>query len=136
MTTMAIEMVGTTAVVVYGSSTPSDQDYAHALQVLESNAKTMTGAIAYSLGGGPSSTQRHRAAKLWLSTPSKPRVALCSNSPVVHGMFTAVAWLIGSNIKAFALEDIPGAALHVNTSSGIAQHAIQKMLAKLDRSPP
>ncbi len=130
---MGFEMVGTTIVIVYGASAPSDVEYQACIKHLGRYAGVIKGAVVYSLGGAPlKATQRQAAAQVWREAPHKPKVAVLTDSALVRGVFTAVAWITGGPIKSFACPDVAGAAEYVEESRAVLAAVVGRLCKNLE----
>lgn len=130
---MAFEMVGSTIVIVYGATPPSDKEYLACLGELEKRARVITGALVYSLGGGPlKAAQRQAAARVWREAPHKPKVAVLTDSALVRGVFTAVAWIIGEQIKSLPCSDVAAAAEYLGESRAVLASVVARLCRTLE----
>jgi hypothetical protein len=95
MNHMAFKIVGNLHVIVVGEKDPAPSDwdaYIHAIQAsMKAGAEPrQLRTLVFSDGGGPNSAQRKAVANL-LNGQATP-VAIVSNSAVMRGIMTALAW--------------------------------------------
>jgi hypothetical protein len=95
---IAFAIIDRMVLVVHGSESPSDKEWARYLEVLKQHGFDGTTQLLYSDGGGPSPTQRRDLHDL-LDGRTMP-VAVLSDSAQVHGMVTAMSWF-NPQIRAF-----------------------------------
>jgi hypothetical protein len=77
--------------------------------------------LVSSHGGGPNSGQRTQLAQASAESGIKPEtVALLSDSAVLRGILTAIAWLTSNTVKPFSPGDLAGALQFL----GLSEHSI------------
>ncbi|WP_181197792.1 STAS/SEC14 domain-containing protein [Enhygromyxa salina] len=73
--------------------------------------------LVYTLGGGPSGTQRSMLNKI--NEGLSPRVAVMLESRMARGTVTALSWF-NPSIKAFSLTEIDKALAHLELTGDVA----------------
>lgn len=127
---MAYELVGDTLVLCHNDKTPSDADWnAWVSATLEVAHKKV---LISSHGGGPSAAQRTRLSQARSSLPPE-QVALLSDSSVLRGVLTAVAWLTGNNVKPFSPRELTEALRWLGLPLE-RQREIEVLIARLHRT--
>jgi hypothetical protein len=91
---MAFVMMGRLSVVVHTAIPPTEQEWGAWLDAVRATPIGPEGIrnLVYSLGGGPSASQRGGAIDLMKDHPH--RTAIITTSAVVRGIVTAVSWFL------------------------------------------
>ncbi len=132
MATMKFVLVGPTVVIVYAATPPSDNDYDMCLAYLKTNMDRIEGALVYSAGSGPlKALQRQAAARLWLLSNKRPRIALLTHHTLVKGMFTSLSWLIGSSIRVYSPGALHEAATFVRGPAPLIEEVLSRFCVEL-----
>lgn len=115
-----------TAVVVVGSGTPADADWAELVAAMKRDRHRRT--LVVSGGGGPSASQRK--AILDASGGKGLPAAIISDSVVVRGIATAIAWFV-PEVRVFPPGDLQGALDHLGVT--IPAATVQSVIDELKR---
>jgi hypothetical protein len=103
-------------VIVHGRSTPSREDWDQVCRVLREHHGSARAQLVLTRGGVPDAAQRKRAlAELPPGFVPKP-VAVLTDSAAVRAVMTALNWLLNDNHRAFAIDNLEGAAEHLKMS--------------------
>lgn len=129
---LAYERVGDTLVLCHNDKTPADADWNAWIAVSLRNEHRKV--LVSSHGGGPSASQRNRLSQARVESGHPPeQVALLSDSSVLRGILTAIAWLTGNNVKAFSPRELTEALRWLGQPLE-RQREIEALLARLHRS--
>lgn len=88
---------------------PTDREWDALLPLI----RGASGALVYTTGGGPSSTQRKRAAEHGLTAL---RSAVLTTSTIARGVVTAFAWIGATDTRAFTPDQIDEALAFLKVS--------------------
>ena len=115
-----------TAIVVVGTSTPTDADWGELVAAMRRERHQRT--LVVSAGGGPSAGQRK--AILDASGGKGLPAAIISDSVVVRGIATAIAWFV-PEVRVFPPGDLQGALDHLKIT--IPVESVQRVIDELKR---
>lgn len=122
-------VVGNTVVGLHGEDNPDDADWNAYLdagrRILQEHEQLRV--LAFSLGGGPNSTQRSMVNDMFKDRPQQ--VAVMLDSRLARGAVTALSWF-NPKIKAFNLEQLDEACSHLGLSAEQTQ-AVQASLESM-----
>lgn len=107
--TMLYAIISSTHVAVHSTISPSDEEWQAYLEDIRGSLRLINGILVYTLGGGPSATQRTMANKFWEKQERRPKIVILTSSTAVRGMATALNWFLKTPINMFSLEDFGGA---------------------------
>ena len=105
---MAHGLSGTTMVTVHTDAPPSEAEwdaYLHDITLALQRGR-VSGIVVFTRGGGPTSTQRIRYARVLERLNVVVPCAVVTDSAVARGIVTAIAWLTGKHIAAFPSAEI------------------------------
>lgn len=115
-----------TAIVVVGPSTPDDADWDLLVAAMRRERHQRT--LVVSAGGGPSAAQRK--AILDASGGKGLPAAIITDSVVVRGIATAIAWFV-PNVRAYAPGELQAALDHLQITT--PADAVQRIIDELKR---
>ncbi|MET0592925.1 MAG: hypothetical protein ABW133_09515 [Polyangiaceae bacterium] len=99
----AIELCGSTMVVVHGVHPPTDAEWQEGLDYTRSVVNEVRGQLVVSAGGGPTPRQRKTLHDLWRTrTGGTPPTAVVTSSAIARGIVTAFSWVVKDRICAFS----------------------------------
>ncbi len=125
--TLAVRTIETrTAIVVVGPKTPDDEDWAVLVEAVKREAHDRT--LVVSAGGGPS--PRQRKAILEASGGKALPAAILTDSIVVRGIATAIAWFV-PEVRAYPPHELQAALDHLKVKTPAA--TVQRVIDELER---
>ena len=126
---------GPVHVAVHGPGAPTDDEWLPYLADVLQHVAEIRGLIAYAPAGGSlTRAQRRAATEQWQRHGTTPRMAIMTGSFVARGIVSSIGWVLGTNVRAFAIEDFQGAGEHLRLEPGelaLVQATIATLQAKL-----
>jgi hypothetical protein len=127
MRNLAVKVIDRLFLVAYGTASPSEEEWANYLAMVERHGIERTLQIVVTDGGEPTPSQRRRLSDL-LGGRFVP-VAVVSPSAVVRGTVTALSWF-NRKIKAFPPSELREAIAYLEIPTSRID-LIEKELRKL-----
>ncbi|NVB37537.1 STAS/SEC14 domain-containing protein [Pseudenhygromyxa sp. WMMC2535] len=127
--TFLYEVSGKAHIAVHGKVPPSDEEWQAYLDHIVNHVSEIRGVLVSTLGGGPSTAQRRAATEHWNRYGSTPKMAIMTVSPIVRGMVKALSWFLGTNLRAFALDDYENARKYL----GLGETDIDEIAETVER---
>lgn len=109
-------------VIAHSRGAPCKEDWEHICRAIREYHATARGQLVLTLGGVPDAAQRKRALQELPDGFVPKPVAVLTDSVAVRGVMTALNWLLNDNHRAFAIDDLAGAAKHLGIGLGEAQN--------------
>ena len=132
MKTMAVGKVGSTILKYHNEDKPADDEWDVFVEALRTAGPGTTAILTLTDGGGPTPTQRKRAAQAILTRDEPIPAAVLSDSMVVRGMITAVKWM-GVSIAAFRPSELDEALGYLGLPLA-SKRPIEEAFARLKAS--
>ena len=115
-------------VVAHSERTPSDEEFDALFELVDrvvdqyGYAKLLVRAEG---SGGPGAHQRKRLARTEWS--GRLQIALCTESPTIRGIGTALKWLGLSRIRTFGPHELNLAVRFLGLEEVIAEHTLRRL---------
>lgn len=129
MTQMLVSNVFT---VYHTTDTSSDEEWSLFFESVDRHSFEFEVMVVLMEGGVPNAKQRDYAARFWRAKSRKPTIAVLTPSRYVKAIAGAAAWLVGFQIKAFAVEDFDGAFSYLKLSAD-QRSAVEAALHKMKK---
>ena len=132
MKNMAVAVIDRLFIVVYGAASPTDEEWAAYLELVERHGVDETMQLIVTDGGGPTAPQRLRLNEV-LDGRTVP-VAVVSGSVRVRGTVATLA-LFNRKIKAFSPAGLYDAIEYLEiptTRAELLEHELGKLRRELD----
>jgi len=136
MRNLAIKVIDRLFLVAYGAASPSEEEWANYLAMVERHGIERTMQIIVTDGGEPTSAQRRRLNDL-LAGRFVP-VAVVSPSATVRETVTALSWF-NRKIKAFPPSGLREAIAYLEIPTNrvdLIEKELRKLQAELRRAAP
>jgi hypothetical protein len=124
-------LAGPVHIAVHGPGTPTDEEWLTYLADVRHHVGEIRGLIAHApMTGSLTRAQRRAATDQWQRHGTTPRMAIMTGSFVARGIVSSIGWVLGTNVRAFAIDDFQGAGEHLRLAPDELAHA-QAMIAAL-----
>jgi len=103
---------------VHTEAAPSAEEWQRHCVVIERERNATRGVLVFTLGGGPTTQQRHEMRAALHEVPAPP-TAILTASTLVRGIITSLNWFLGNQVRAFEPSEVDR-ALRYLASAGTA----------------
>ena len=118
--TLGLARVGTVLVLAHDVQPPAAEEWTRYCQAIATHHASLTGQLVLAEGAGPDAAQRQQVldgviAHYQKGAPTPP-TAVLTRSLMVRGVVTLFNWFTPRAMRAFAPDDLRGAAEHMRLS--------------------
>ncbi len=114
--TVSIARVGKILVVAHSAQPLDAEEWTRYCQVVSRHHAKIAGQLVVAEGPGPDATQRQQAIDEYPKGIPIPPTAVLTRSALVRGVVTIYNWFSPRSMRAFAPDDISGAARQLNVA--------------------
>jgi hypothetical protein len=122
--TLAVYHRAHIGVVVHASVAPSAADWTAMLHAMDPRTRAILVLVPPGCPG-PSAAQRKETADHWLGHGDMPPTAVVTDSRLHRGIITAINWLVGNGVKAYATPS-PEARQHLDATVELWNAVLQQ----------
>jgi hypothetical protein len=137
---MAWSLTGDLILTVHDEGPPADDEWRAWLRDFEGAAPSLRGNVVYSLGGGPTSSQRKDLLNAIARLQRVPPTVILTSSALMRGLVTAIGWFLTADRRPtmFSLDEMGPAldSLSIDADARTAARAeIERLRASLAARP-
>lgn len=107
---------------VHTAEKPTSEEWRQHCSVIERERQATRGVLVFTLGGGPTTQQRHEMRAALHEVPAPP-TAILTASPLVRGIITSLNWFLSNQVKAFEPAEIDRALKYLATGNAAIDRA-------------